>query len=98
MKNLLFKDPNWEVIDYQTFYNAGAIWGTIGPQRFFGIGSVYEGLLWFFLAGALLPFIPWIGNKLRPSKWWSYVNIPVLGNASIAGPGNFDNEGINICI
>ena len=71
----------------------GAIWGAIGPQRFFGIGSVYEGLLWFFLAGALLPLLPWIGNKIYPSKLWHYVNIPVLCSG-VLPPGNVQSAPI----
>ncbi|KAI8616514.1 OPT oligopeptide transporter protein-domain-containing protein [Chytriomyces sp. MP71] len=35
-RNLLGKTTYNE---YQTFYNAGAIWGAIGPSRFFGIGG-----------------------------------------------------------
>ena len=65
-----------------TFYSAGAIWGAIGPQRFFGIGSVYESLLWFFLAGAILPVIPWLGNKIYKSPLWHLVNIPVLASGA----------------
>lgn len=32
-------------------YNASVIWGTIGPQRMFQSGQVYNGLMYFFLIG-----------------------------------------------
>ncbi|KAJ3280197.1 hypothetical protein HK104_000836, partial [Borealophlyctis nickersoniae] len=40
---------DWQMITYQMFYNAGAIWGAIGPARFFGPSSPYNSLLWCFL-------------------------------------------------
>ena len=84
MRSLL-GTADWGVSDYSIFYNAGAIWGAIGPQRFFGIGSVYESLLWCFLVGFALPFVPWALNKVYPSKNWHLVNVPLL--ASCVGPG-----------
>jgi hypothetical protein len=32
-------------------YNASIIWGTIGPQRMFQHGQVYNGLMYFFILG-----------------------------------------------
>lgn len=32
-------------------YNASLIWGTIGPQRMFQAGQVYNGLMYFFFIG-----------------------------------------------
>lgn len=32
-------------------YNASLIWGTIGPQRMFQAGQVYNGLMYFFVIG-----------------------------------------------
>ena len=83
LSEIMFKDKEWMVNAYSTFYSAGAIWGSIGPQRFFGIGSVYEDLLWFFLAGFLLPFLPWLGNKLYKSSYWHYINIPLLASGGM---------------
>ncbi|KAJ3029071.1 UNVERIFIED_CONTAM: hypothetical protein HDU68_000198 [Siphonaria sp. JEL0065] len=59
------KHGDWQFIVYQTFYSDGAIWGAIGPKRFFGIGSLYEGLLWCFLIGFLCPFGPWLCNRYQ---------------------------------
>ncbi|KAJ3077035.1 hypothetical protein HDU98_009436 [Podochytrium sp. JEL0797] len=75
----LLKDPNWQYTGFQVFYSAGGIWGAIGPQRFFGIGSIYQGLLWCFLIGFVLPLLPWLANKyVAQSKYWHYVNIPLF--------------------
>ena len=78
LSDLLFKSSDWKAQNYNIFYSAAAIWGSIGPQRFFGSGSVYESLIWWFLYGAALPFIPWIGNKIYKADFWHYINIPLL--------------------
>lgn len=88
LSSILFIDKDWRANGYDTFYSAGAIWGSIGPQRFFGIGSIYQNLLWFFLAGILLPFVPWIGNKLYKSSYWHYINIPLLASGGL-NPGYY---------
>ena len=75
----------WRATGYTLFYNAGAIWGAIGPSRFFGPDSPYHSVLYCLLLGTLLPFIPWLLNKKYPSKYWKLVNVPLL--ASFQGPG-----------
>ncbi|ORY45751.1 OPT superfamily oligopeptide transporter [Rhizoclosmatium globosum] len=76
--DLLTKDE-WSYVNYQVFYAAGGIWGAIGPQRFFGIGSIYASLMWCFLIGALCPFLPWLANKfIYKSKYWHLVNFPLF--------------------
>ncbi|KAI8840343.1 OPT oligopeptide transporter protein-domain-containing protein [Chytriomyces cf. hyalinus JEL632] len=66
---------SWQYIAYQSFYSDGAIWGAIGPVRFFGVGSIYEGLLWCFLVGFLCPFGPWLCNRyIYKSSYWQFVN------------------------
>ncbi|KAJ3291622.1 hypothetical protein HDU79_002192 [Rhizoclosmatium sp. JEL0117] len=70
---------DWQYIVYQTFYSDGAIWGAIGPMRFFGVGSLYQGLLWCFLIGFLCPFGPWLMNRyVYPSKFWKHVNCELV--------------------
>lgn len=32
-------------------YNASLIWGTIGPQRMFQAGQVYNSIMYFFIIG-----------------------------------------------
>ncbi|KAJ3329140.1 hypothetical protein HDU76_008537 [Blyttiomyces sp. JEL0837] len=73
------KAPNgWTGNGYGVFLSAGAIWGAIGPARFFGIGSPYVNTLWGFLAGAIGPIIPWLLHKQYPNGYWHLVNIPVI--------------------
>lgn len=47
-----FTCPSTEV-----FGTASIIWGVIGPARQFSQGQIYYGLVFFFLAGFLAPFI-----------------------------------------
>ncbi|ORY32760.1 OPT superfamily oligopeptide transporter, partial [Rhizoclosmatium globosum] len=82
----LLKKDEWQYNGHQTFYSAGGIWGAIGPQRFFGIGSLYEGLLWCFLIGFASPLLPWLANKyIHKSKYWHYINFSIFFNLGGAG-------------
>ncbi|KAL2917250.1 OPT superfamily [Polyrhizophydium stewartii] len=78
--------PDWRYTGHTTFYNAGAIWGAIGPARFFGPSSPYFSLNLGYLLGILPPFLPWTANKLFPHPYWRFVHFPVL--ATIVQPGN----------
>lgn len=40
----------------KVYYNASLIWGTIGPQRMFQIGQVYNASVYFFLIGVRTAF------------------------------------------
>ncbi|KAI9347412.1 OPT oligopeptide transporter protein-domain-containing protein [Zopfochytrium polystomum] len=68
----------WNANGYTVFLNAGAIWGAIGPARFFGPGSPYVNTLYGFLIGAVLPVFPWIMHRFFPNGYWHLVNIPVI--------------------
>ncbi|KAI8898391.1 OPT oligopeptide transporter protein-domain-containing protein [Globomyces pollinis-pini] len=68
----------WNPINYSTFVNAAGIWGSIGPARFFGTGAVYNSLMWGFLIGFVLPFLPWLINRFFPHPFWHLVNVPLL--------------------
>ncbi|KAI8610193.1 OPT oligopeptide transporter protein-domain-containing protein [Chytriomyces sp. MP71] len=82
---------SWQYIAYQGFYADGAIWGAIGPVRFFGIGSIYEKLMWCFLIGFLCPFGPWLCNRyFYKSSYWKYVNFPVI--FAFGGVGGYQNS------
>ncbi|KAJ3065821.1 hypothetical protein HDU98_010819 [Podochytrium sp. JEL0797] len=81
---------DWQFITYQTFYSDGAIWGAIGPKTFFGVGSLYEGLLWCFLIGFLAPFGPWLCYQfLGKSNFWQFINFPII--FAFSGVGSFQN-------
>lgn len=81
---------DWKALQYLTFHSAGAIWGAIGPQRFFGIGSTYQATLLGFPLGFGLPLIPYFLNKVYPSPTWKLVNVPLI--ASFTTPGSLQNS------
>ena len=33
-----------------------------------------------------MPVLPWLANKIYPSRYWAYINIPILAHAS-GNPG-----------
>ena len=65
--------------------------GAIGPQRFFGIGSVYQNLLWCFALGLVLPFFPWLANRAYPWKYWQHISVTLLvaGGMTAVGPASY---------
>ena len=82
----------------KVMYNASLIWGTIGPQRMFQSGQVYNGLVYFFLIGvssqptwfdlALLTLQPvvtvlvYLTYRRYPNSWVRYINVPIFFNAA----------------
>ncbi|KAJ3367213.1 hypothetical protein HDU91_001606 [Kappamyces sp. JEL0680] len=75
-------DPQWDIQStYGVFVNAGGIWGAIGPQRFFGIGSPYSLTLWAFPIGALAPLIPWTLHRFFPHRFWEQINFGILSSS-----------------
>jgi len=68
----------WSANNYNVFLNAGAIWGAIGPARFFGGSSPYSKTLYGFIVGAIAPVIPWALHKVYPDGYWHLVNIPLI--------------------
>jgi OPT family oligopeptide transporter len=75
----------WSATGYRTFVAAGSIWGTIGPARFFGSQSPYYTLLWGFLIGLLLPFIPYLLYRIWPTKILQRIHIPLLTQGTAPG-------------
>ncbi|KAN0129006.1 oligopeptide transporter [Lactarius tabidus] len=75
------------------FGTASIIWGVIGPKRLFSHGELYYGLVFFFLAGALLPFGQWILHKRFRFGFLKYLNFPLIftgtGNMPPATPLNY---------
>jgi OPT family oligopeptide transporter len=66
------------------FFSASIIWGLVGPGRMFSPGQVYSSLLWFFLAGALLPVATYLFVRVRPNSVAKFISFPII----FAGPGN----------
>ncbi|KAJ3093378.1 hypothetical protein HDU96_002334 [Phlyctochytrium bullatum] len=77
----------WSSTNYNVFLNAGAIWGAIGPARFFGPGSPYQWTLTGFLIGAVAPLIPWILHRAFPEGYWHLVNVPLIAAFPGSGTG-----------
>jgi len=73
-----FTCPNGRV-----FFNASIIWGLVGPQRIFSSGQIYNGMLYFFLAGALGPPIFYFLARAFPRvKFLRYINVPLIFGGS----------------
>jgi OPT family small oligopeptide transporter len=71
----------------RVFFNASVIWGVIGPARMFSIGQLYSPLMWFFLAGAILPVIIYFAARTWPKSPIKYLNAPILfGGAGLIPP------------
>ncbi|TKY88219.1 hypothetical protein EX895_002929 [Sporisorium graminicola] len=62
----------------QVFYTASLIWGAIGPARMFGRDSMYRGMYWAMLFGALIPIPFWMLARRYPRSWIRYVSWPVI--------------------
>ncbi|KAL1964858.1 hypothetical protein VTN77DRAFT_6360 [Rasamsonia byssochlamydoides] len=77
-----FSCPNGRV-----FFNASIIWGAIGPQRIFSPGALYSPMLWFFLAGFILPVLIYLGARAFPKSPIRYLSAPIIfGGAGLIPP------------
>lgn len=71
----------------RVFFNASIIWGVIGPSRMFSPGQIYSGLMWFWLAGAILPVAIYLGARYWPKSPIRYLSAPVIfGGAGLIPP------------
>ncbi|KAJ5141069.1 hypothetical protein N7526_002064 [Penicillium atrosanguineum] len=66
----------------KVMYNASLIWGTIGPQRMFQSGQVYNRLVYFFLIGPVVTGIVYLLYRRYPNSWIRYVNVPIFFNSA----------------
>lgn len=84
--NMCHKDqPNhYTCPNGRVFFNASVIWGVIGPARIFNPGQLYGPMLWFFLAGAVLPIAIYFGARMFPKSNIRYLNAPLI----FGGTGN----------
>jgi OPT family oligopeptide transporter len=81
----IFSDPAWLGVVYERFVNTAGIWGAIGPQRFFGPQTPYSTLYYGFALGIVVPFIPYIFNKMFPHHWWHLINPALLFSSMQVG-------------
>lgn len=66
----------------RVFFNASVIWGAIGPARIFSPGQIYSPLLYFFIAGAVLPVLIYLGARAFPKSPIRYLNAPIIFGGS----------------
>jgi len=59
-----------------TFFTSSVVWGTLGPTRMFGAHGLYNGLLYCFLIGAVLPIPFYVLRKKFPTL--EYFHVPVM--------------------
>ncbi|KAJ6616612.1 OPT-domain-containing protein [Mycena sp. CBHHK59/15] len=73
-----------------TFFTASVLWGTLGPKRMFGAGGIYNGLLWCFLLGAIIPIpVYFLRKKVKALE---YFHLPVLLTGGLIwAPGSMAN-------
>ena len=78
-RELLPAGSPWTCPGDPVFYDASVVWGLIGPRRIFGDLGHYSAINWFFLAGAIAPFLVWLAHKAFPNKQWiRLITVPVL--------------------
>ncbi|GAA5863764.1 hypothetical protein JCM8547_006058 [Rhodosporidiobolus lusitaniae] len=70
----------------QVLYSSSIVWGLIGPARQFGIGHVYNPILYWLLAGAVTPCITFALSKRYPNTWVEYINVPVALSGAVFVP------------
>jgi len=82
----------------RVFFNASVIWGLIGPQRIFSVGSLYQNLQWFWLAGIISPILVYVLARMFPKTPIKYISFPLIfgGSGSLppATPLNYLTWGI----
>nr|GMD20519.1 oligopeptide transporter 6 [Ipomoea batatas] len=84
---LLPANSQWKCPMDHVFYDASVVWGLVGPRRIFGNLGVYPHVNWFFLGGAVAPFLVWVASKAFPEKRWiRLINMPILLGATAMMP------------
>ncbi|PWN33125.1 small oligopeptide transporter [Meira miltonrushii] len=77
-----FSCPNGRV-----FYTASVVWGLVGPQRIFSPGQLYNGMLYFFIPGLLVPIVIYMAARRWPRSSIRFLNGPILfGGAGLIPP------------
>jgi OPT family small oligopeptide transporter len=68
-----FTCPNGRV-----FFNASVIFGLIGPQRIFSGTATYSPLQYFWLVGAVTPFLIYFGARMFPKSKIRFFSAPIF--------------------
>ncbi|KAL9689362.1 hypothetical protein QQ045_009746 [Rhodiola kirilowii] len=91
--SLLPSNSPWTCPMDRVFFDASVIWGLVGPQRIFGDLGVYPKINYFFIVGAIAPFLVWVATKtFKSQKWIRLIHMPVLlGATSMLPPASAVN-------
>ncbi|KAL9684499.1 hypothetical protein QQ045_021939 [Rhodiola kirilowii] len=91
--SLLPSNSPWTCTTDRVFFDASVIWGLVGPQRIFGDLGVYPKINYFFIMGAVAPFLVWVATKtFKSQKWIRLIHMPVLlGATSVLPPASAVN-------
>jgi len=80
-------DSPWTCPMDNVFFDASVIWGLLGPRRIFGDLGEYAKVNFFFLGGAIAPFLVWLAHKAFPrQRWITRIHMPVLLGATSMMP------------
>lgn len=66
----------------RVFFNASVIWGVIGPARIFSPGQMYSPMMFFWIAGVVLPIALYFGARAFPRSPIRYLNAPIIFSGS----------------
>lgn len=67
-----------------TFFTASVLWGTLGPKKMYGVGAIYNPLLYCFLIGAVLPPIFFLLGRKIPAVRQFHLPVFLVGALSFA--------------
>ncbi|OAA63871.1 small oligopeptide transporter, OPT family [Cordyceps fumosorosea ARSEF 2679] len=62
----------------RAFFSSSIVWGVIGPQRMFGVGSMYSHFNWFWLAGVALPVLLYLLAHKAGIRFFRHFNAPIM--------------------
>lgn len=69
---------NFTCLNGGVFFNASAIFGLIGPKRFFSGSTLYNVLQYFWLGGALLKILVYTGARMWPCSELPFFSAPIF--------------------
>lgn len=76
------QSDNFNCPNARVFFNASVIWGVIGPMRIFSPGQMYSPMMWFWLAGFILPVVIYLGARAFPKSPIRYLSAPIIFGGS----------------
>lgn len=65
----------------RAFFSSSIVWGVLGPQRMFGVGSMYANFNWFWFVGAAFPVVLWFLSRKLKIGFTRHFNAPIMFGA-----------------